>query len=135
MYAELVIQAVRIVVIIPAAMYGLYAVALAQVVVYILSLIIYHYLLTRAIALSLRGVISHTWKSLCVGLVCTAPGAAIVFLSEPGNVTRLSVLIGTAVGTAALWVAAIFGLRHPLRMEIMNSCAWLRSRVVQVRAW
>lgn len=84
----------------------------------------------RYLGLGLRGLLKAQTHSLAVLAACGA--AALALLGLGGNWPALAQLLAMVVLVPLVWVAAIWGLKHPLRREMevaVRRLPWLARRL------
>lgn len=126
-------QAVRLLVVVAAAMYSLEAVAISQVGVYALATALYYRKLTRYEALGIRKLLAALMPSAVTALAtCVGPFAVLILW--PGAMSRQLIaasVVGT--GTAGIgWIAGVYFTKHPLLLEIKRTAAVARDRVLRI---
>lgn len=115
------VQALRVGILIPAAFYSLEAVAASQVVVAVVSTSIQCGLLRRYATITFRDLMSALSPSLGLA-VATALVPAVVFVLMPSSGTDLWLSLAfSVIGGGAGWLIAAWMLKHPLWFELMNA--------------
>ena len=119
-WAEVIIQSARVLLIIAAAFHSLELVAWAQVVTYSVGFSIYQFYLGRNFNITLVDVFRAVWKSL-LAAIFSVVGPALVVLAwglTPDNLF-LS-LFAASLAAAVGWLAGLFIVNHPMRIEIQS---------------
>ena len=131
---QLIIQGSKIVLVAVAVIYGLEAVASAQILVFSIGFFVFYYVLRKIFPLAPMDIFRATWRSLGVA-ICSAAIPAGVMLTwkiDPDNV--LVPLITGTLGAAIGWICGIYLFRHPLCREIAIAYNWLLGKV-RDRTW
>ena len=127
--AQLIIHGSKIVLVAVAVIYGLEAVAAAQILVFLIGFFVFYYVLRKIFPLALMDIFRATWRSLGVA-ICSAAIPAGVMLTwkiDPDNV--LVSLITGSLGAAVGWICGVYLFRHPLCQEIAIAYNWLLGKV------
>lgn len=132
---ETLYQLVRIGLAVAAAFYGLQAVAASQVLVYVLAAVLYHHRMAQYPALRLRPLVVALAPSALVTLAACVVPAAVLF-GWPGGVRGhfLLAFMVAGFGSAAGWLLALAGLRHPLWQELRRGIKAALARVLRQRS-
>jgi O-antigen/teichoic acid export membrane protein len=129
-----IVQALRVGLLIPAALYSLEAAAASQVVVAVCGVSIQYGLLRKYTAITFRDLLAALSPSL--GLtVATALVPAVIFALMPNSDSDLWLsLVLSVIGGGAGWLVAAWMLKHPLWFEAVNVMSrvyrWKRQQQV-----
>ena len=122
--SQLILQPPRIILTIIASFYGLLYVALVQVLFYFTCFLVFHCLLHRKLSISIREIISSTYKSLIVTLICCTP--PILFYTY----TSINHILIKTTSCGLLWaiffVSAIYLTKHPIWNEVTKHIVQLK---------
>jgi O-antigen/teichoic acid export membrane protein len=117
----IVIQALRVGILIPAAFYSLEAAAASQIVVAVFSTSIQCVLLRKYAAITFRDLLAAQSPSLGLA-AATALVPAVVFVLMPNSATDLWLSLALSViGGGAGWLVGAWMLKHPLWFETVNA--------------
>lgn len=101
--------------------------ALALCIADLLSLPVPAWLMAKHLGFSLRQSLAAQWPSMAVTLVCAATALTLhAWLPKHWPAAMTVMIVATVVGCT--WLAAIFGLRHPLRDELARLRLWQTGR-------
>lgn len=102
-----------------AAPWGLMLAAQAFVMIHLVTVACGTLVVTRLFRIPIRAIFRAVSHGLAVtGIALLAPAVAVAIDAEARHGALLTVG-SSAVGTAALWLLALFTTRHPLRQEIV----------------
>jgi hypothetical protein len=105
--------------VIAAAPFGLLAVAGTTVISATAGLILSYRFLGRVIHIRPSQIARAVWKSALVAVITSVPPMIVYFRGGIGPDNALLPLIGTAVMTGLVWLAAIFATGHEIRHEVV----------------
>jgi O-antigen/teichoic acid export membrane protein len=116
--SEVLYQSVGIAITVGAALRGLEMVAAAQVLVYVIAVIIYYQALLSKGSLSFRSILSALAPSALVTLTAGV-GPALVYVFYPPVDGRLWLpLLAAGTSAAVGWLLGLYWVRHPIWYEI-----------------
>lgn len=132
-HVEVQYQIIRVILAVLAAFHSLEAVAASQIVVYVIAVILYYRKLGRYEALRPRALVTELLPSLKLAIVTsTVPAAVLVFWPGFSTNQYVPAFFVAAGGSAIVWVAGVFLLRHPLSSEIKRVWSTMRERIRSV---
>ena len=122
---ELLVQAARLVLILPATLYGLKAVCVAEILHYGFFLAVFGRKLLLLMGLTFRRVAAVYVKSLLLTLFSlVGPGFSALTFGLAPEAPWLPLIIAAAGGSTG-WLLGVYLLNHDLRSEIGRGLAWL----------
>lgn len=130
--ATTIVQVIRVGVLIPAAFYGIEAVAASQILVEVVAVAVRLAVFRRYTAITGRDVLRSLLPSLGVTGATIALPLALYAWMPPSEGHQWVPLVLGALGGGASWLISIRVLRHPLWYEMSNVLGrihqWRRSR-------
>jgi len=125
---ELIMQAVRVLLVLVAVQWGLMAVAGVQVVTTVLGGAIYLSYLCPLLRISFLDIVRATGPSALV-TACTLVPSAVAMQVGTHRLTFLPLTLSlVAVVSTAAWLVAIMGTEHPLKREVLVALEWCLAR-------
>jgi O-antigen/teichoic acid export membrane protein len=118
-HLQLILYPPTILLVIAAAPFGLLAVAGTTVISATAGLILSYRFLGRVIHICPAQIARAVWKSALVAAISSVPPMIVYFRGGIGPDNALLPLIGTAVMTGLVWLAAIFATGHEIRHEVV----------------
>jgi O-antigen/teichoic acid export membrane protein len=116
---QIILYPPAILLVIAAAPFGLLAVAGTTVISATAGLILSYWFLGRVIHIRPAQIARAVWKSALVAVISSFPPMTVYFWGGIGPNNALLPLIGTAILTGAVWLAAIFATGHEIRHEVV----------------
>ena len=101
--------------------FGLAGACVGLVVASLINLFVSHYFLKLSIGLQLPGILSAHAKSACVAGATALPALAFNTFVGQNSQNYAWGLFGMGALTAITWLIALWGLRHPLWLELAYS--------------
>lgn len=119
--AEILIQSLRVLAIIPAASISLSALALAQVAIYVISFIIYLFILSPLIELKFWRFLFQSTIPGCLITIISLTAPLYMKQSLATDIDNSFLLLALAGTTFTLsWLTSMFLTKHPVRKEIVS---------------
>jgi O-antigen/teichoic acid export membrane protein len=134
MKAQAILLPVQFVLLILAARQGFEAAAWAAVAVETLQMILYGNASLAKIGATWGQMATACRASVAVGLAALCPSLAVTWLRGFSTPLGWLELAGVGVATGAVWLAANFVFRHPLRHELTLAVRQLRGTLARVGA-
>lgn len=117
-YCEAIIQAVRIGLILAAVFHSLAMVAASQILTYATGFFVFQFYLKRHVGVGLFDVLRAAAPSLAVTLIAVTGPIGVIAVMGVRSEEILLTLCAGSVALGAGWMAAVFGLRHPIAKEV-----------------
>jgi O-antigen/teichoic acid export membrane protein len=127
---EVQYQLVRVALAVLAAFHSVEAVAASQVIVYAVAVVLYYRKLVCYDALRLRALVTAFLPSLKLAIATSAvPAAVLLFWPRFSTDQYVPGFFVAAAGSAIVWLAGVFLVRHPLSGEVRRLLLLLRERM------
>lgn len=115
------VQVVNLALLTIGCLWGLKGAAAATIVGAVFGLVVSFHFIRPIIGASLIETVLATAKSVVLALLCALPPIIILAIMGQRSPHILLVLVYSAIGTALIWISAIFLLNHPIRAEVLRA--------------